>query len=285
MNKQCRYELTDYLNEIKTQYTNQSSRLQQLENYSSMRMKGNKHRKNTYYYVFDVKTNKFRYLGKETDEEVLKIKEAHFLQASTQELQREIATIEQTLRLSKNVDYDSINKSLSKVYRDSKTSPVSHSSDITREWKRSMEEYKKTFPPFRPEELIHQTRDGTMVRSLGEALIYNYLLDIGAVFIYELPLRIRIGSKDSLLLPDFTILSEIDYKTVIYIEHQGMMSDPKYRNKFNDKVYKYWLNNYLPERDVFFTFDLPNGGFDGTPIKSIISRYIRPASPGTLTLL
>ena len=54
------------------------------------------------------------------------------------------------------------------------------------------------------------------------------------------------------------------------------MDSNNYRNKFNESVYKYWSNNYIPECDVFFTFDLPNGGFDDSPIKSIVDRHIRP---------
>ena len=116
-----------------------------------------------------------------------------------------------------------------------------------------------------------------MVRSKSEALIYNYFLDLGITFIYELPLEIKYGYKGRLLLPDFTIHSEIDLRRIIYLEHQGMMSNTQYRSKFNETIYKYWLNNYIPERDVFFTFDLPNGGFDDTPVKSIINRHIRSA--------
>ena len=138
-----------------------------------------------------------------------------------------------------------------------------------------MEQYKRTIDLFRPEELIHKTRDGSFVRSKGEALIYNYLLEAGITFVYELPLRIRYDGKRSLLLPDFTVLCETDNKSIIFIEHQGMMNDPRYRNKFIESVYKYWSNDYLPERDVFFTFDLPNGGFDDTAVKSIIRRFVR----------
>ena len=277
MNSRCRHEVTTYLNEIKTQYANQRSRLQQLDLYANKRLKV-KHQKSgrDYFSVFDHDRNTYKYLGTENSEEVRLIKEAHYLKTSIQEIQCEIQLIEHVLRMSRSLDYNEINQKLKKVYRNAKLSGSYTDADLAQQWKQKMEAYKNTFPPYRPEELIHRTRDGNYVRSRGEALIYNYLLDIGVPFIYELPLRIRFENKDRLLLPDFTILSEIDYKTIIFIEHQGMMSDPYYRNKFNDSVYKYWFNNYIPERDVFFTFDLPNGGFDDTPIRSIIRRYIRP---------
>ncbi len=278
MNSRSRHELTNYLSEIKSKHSAQKKRLAQLDNYASMQLKVKTVGDNRYYYVLNAEKNKLQYLGGDSNEYVRKIQEAHFLRLSTREMQYEIKLIEKVLRLSRNVDYDSINKKLCKTYRDAKVSLNSSGPAIAKEWKVTMENYKKTFPPFRPEELKHKTRDGNYVRSLGEALIYNYLLEMGIFFVYELPLRIRYNNKDSLLLPDFTILSEIDYKTIIYIEHQGMMNEQQYRNKFNETVFKYWTNNYLPERDVFFTFSLPNGGFDDTPISSIISRYVRPSN-------
>ena len=229
-----------------------------------------------YFSIFIPEKGSYRYLGSETNEEVLKIKEAHYLAASTKGLLSEISATEKYLRKSTDVAYEDINARLSKVYQNPITVPPSAQTEKAATWKKAMEEYKASFPPFRPEELIHPTHDKTMVRSKSEALIYNYLLEMGVTFIYEAPLKITVNNKKTLLLPDFTILSEIDYKTVIYIEHQGMMSLPQYRSKFNDAVYKYWLNNYLPEKDVFFTFDTPNGVLNDQPIKNIISRYVRP---------
>lgn len=276
MNNRCKHELTAYLQDIRNQYEYQHGRLQQIKTYASKRLKVKHQGGKDYYSVYDQDLGTYRYLGSDDNEDVCLIKEAHFLESSSRETLCEIRLIEQALRLTRSLGYDSINRKLKKVYRGARISPATPSSDIAKQWKQKMEAYKKTFPPFRPEELIHRTADGTYVRSRGEGLIYNYFLDIGITFVYELPLRIRFENQDRLLLPDFTILSEIDYKTVIYLEHQGKMNDQYYRKKFNESVYKYWLNNYIPERDVFFTFDLPNGGFDDTPVRNLVRRYIRP---------
>ena len=276
MHDKVRIELIKYLNEIRRQHKAQVTRLSDLNGYETERLQVNRHKSGgKYYRLYNSDTGKYQYLGKADHPEVHKIQEAHFLSRSVKELEHEIMMIDKVLKLSKDISFESIDNSLSLAYRGA-VPKCDGNSELARKWKLSMESYKKTFPPFRPEELISSTRDGTMVRSKSEALIYNYLLEIGATFVYELPLRIRIGNKDSLLLPDFSILSEIDYKSVIYIEHQGMMNTPKYRDRFNETVYKYWLNDYLPERDVFFTFDLRNGGFDDTPIRNIIHRYVRP---------
>lgn len=277
MNFNERNQLSSYLKEIKDRYHKETRRMSQLRNYSSMRLRVTRSKDGRdYYYLFMPEEKRYKYIGAGTNEDVVRIKETQYLQKSISELKREIRLIENVLRSSRDLSYDSINNMLNKAY---KGAPIPYAQDTARqakEWKEKAIRYKDSFPPFKPEELIVMTRDGTLVRSRGEALIYNYLLEIGATFVYELPLRIRMGNKDSLLLPDFTILSEYDYKTIKIIEHQGLMDDPKYRNGFNDKVYKYWSNNYLPERDVFFTFDLPNGGFDDTPVRSIVHRYIRP---------
>ena len=276
MDNSTRHCLTSYLNELSDRCKAERSTLDQLSEYLTKKLKLRCEKDCSYYYILMPDENRYRYLGSGSNEMVMKIKEAHHLQLSVKELEREIHLIEKLLRSSHDISYDAIDQRLTSAYRGS---PAFHSprvDSVAKQWKDSSEMFKSSFAPFRPDELIHTTRDGTMVRSKGEALIYNYLSEQGISFVYELPLRIRLGSKNSLLLPDFTILSEIDYTSVIFIEHQGMMDDPKYRNGFNEKVFRYWSNNYLPERDVFFTFDLPNGGTDNTAVKSIIRRYIRP---------
>ena len=277
MNNKLRYELSSHLEDSKRQYEAQSIKLNQLEGLTEKRLKASfRSNKSIYYSVYDPESNKYRYLGTDSNEEVSQIKEAHLLKMSVSNLLKEISRTETYIKRSVEVDFEAINSRLSKTYRLSSYAGLMSLSDAASTWKKEMKEYKKTFAPFRPDELIHRTRDGQYVRSKGEALIYNYLLDLNVSFIYELPLVVKSGYKNGLLLPDFTILSELDYKSVIYIEHQGKMDSTNYRNKFIESVYKYWSNDYIPERDVFFTFDLPNGGFDDSPIKSIVERCVRP---------
>ena len=111
-----------------------------------------------------------------------------------------------------------------------------------------------------------------MVRSKSEALIYNFLLEAGYTFVYELPLK---GTHRT-FFPDFTILSEIDYKTEIRIEHQGMYGKDDYRDRSEAREYDYWSNGFLPGRDVYFTFDDNKGGCDIGPIAEILKSRVRP---------
>lgn len=276
MNYSSMRSLKSYLGELERRYNIEKRRRNMLQGYEKKRLKLNKDKYgNGYYLIYNPGEQSYRYLGKDNHPEVLKIKEAHYLSRSARELEREAKLIRSILKESRSICYEDINASLHKVYRDAPVPGKLPTNEKAREWKQKMENYKASFEPYRPEELIHKTRDGTLVRSLGEALIYNHLLELGVTFVYELPLRIHVGSKSGLLLPDFTILTDAETEQVIYIEHQGKMNDPKYRNKFNETVYKYWSNGYLPERDVYFTFNLPNGGFDDTPIGNIIRNNVR----------
>lgn len=277
MNEKLRYDLSKYLENLKRQYSIQSNSLKQLHEYADRRLKIISHKNGSdYYAVMTPGDNRYRYLGTGSNDEVQRIKEAHFLKLSTAELRAEIAAITALLKKDFCSTYEKVNLKLTKAYRDSSLFSDQSTTHKASAWKTEMEHYKSSFDPFKPNELIHKTHDGTLVRSKGEALIYNYLLSLNITFVYELPLRINTSPGRGLLLPDFTILSELDYQSVIYIEHQGMMSISSYRDKFQESVYKYWSNNIIPQRDVFFTFDLPNGGFDDGPIKDIIASHLRP---------
>ena len=88
---------------------------------------------------------------------------------------------------------------------------------------------------------------------------------------YELPLK----GPNRTFYPDFTILSEIDYKTEVRIEHQGMYDKDDYRDRSEAREYDYWSNGFLPARDVYFTFDDNKGGFDIGPILEILKSRVR----------
>ena len=140
---------------------------------------------------------------------------------------------------------------LPKVYRSDAPPKAFPASQTAADWKRKMETEKAKHEPYRPEDLIHTAQDGTKMRSHSEVIIANYLLSLGITFVYELPL-IHHGKK---IWPDFTILSPVDNKTVIIIEHQGAMDSESYQGKFIKTVLFYLGTKLVPNKDVFFTFN------------------------------
>ena len=217
---------------------------------------------------------KFRYLGDENNIIVKTIKEQRYLERSLSRIDININSLEQALSKISRTDYDSVNKSLPGIYRDPDVNSLVWRDPAAIKWKEAAENRKSRYGIYKPEELDVETDDGNFVRSKSEGMIYNELLSKGITFVYELPLEI----EGKVVFPDFTLLSEIDYKTEIRIEHQGMMMDDYYRNRFFEKVFLYWRNGYIQGVNMFYTFDTAKGGFNKFPIKDIIRTRIRPTS-------
>lgn len=225
------------------------------------------------YYSVKRKGDKgFKYLGGESHPEVKKIKEAHYLKVSLPRLKKNNQLIRDFLGGYRSIGFNAINQLLPALYENSQPLEIVSDNEKAARWKKQSEAYKDTFEVLYPDELKIETCDGTMVRSKSEALIYNLLRSLGITFVYELPLKLG----NTTLRPDFTILSEIDYETVIILEHFGMMSVESYRNKNFKKMMTYLNNKYTPGVEVFFTFETGDGGLRMSPVYDIIDLKIRP---------
>ena len=115
--------------------------------------------------------------------------------------------------------------------------------------------------------------DGTMMRSKSEVILANILILSGIPYVYELPMII----KGEMILPDFTILSLIDLKTEIIIEHQGMIFVDYYADKFIKSVKTYLKSSLVINRDLFFTFDTAEDTPDTRELESILVKFVKPS--------
>lgn len=267
-------KILHYLTDIEKQ---QSMRLSSLKKYDDLLLKEQKRSSGKAYYSSykgagaDGKI-RYKYLGDTANKDVLGIKEVHHLRKSLSILGKNIDLLKYILKTLEDVSTEHVNEKLPAVYRTSDFRQEMSLNRIAAEWKKSREAYKATFPPYRPEELTVPTYDSKMVRSKSEALIYNFFLGLGLTFVYELPLETKVRT----FYPDFTILSEIDYRSIYRIEHQGMMDDEGYSERFKLKVTDYLRAGYVQGINIFYTFDFYEGGVDVEPIMDIIRLKIRP---------
>lgn len=84
---------------------------------------------------------------------------------------------------------------------------------------------------FLDEHLVHRTRRGELVRSKSEVAIADLLFSLGKDYLYEKPLEVGGTVK----YPDFTI-EDSDSGHVFYLEHLGMLDDPGYRARWEQKL-------------------------------------------------
>ena len=218
------------------------------------------------YYAVRKGTHKREYLGDEANSNVELIRKARYSRELLDILDNDISLLEKLRDNFIIPEHSVINNRMPIVYHSKSPLFTIHDSELAAKWKAQKEAEKAAYEPYRPEDLVHMAADGTMMRSNAEVIIANYLISLGITFVYELPLT----HHGKTILPDFTILSPIDNKTVIIIEHQGAMGNEQYHNKLIRTILFYLRTKMIPNKDVFFTFNHLDGNLDLRQIDSIL---------------
>lgn len=130
---------------------------------------------------------------------------------------------------------------------------------------------------FLEERLIHRTARGDAVRSKSEVIIANLLNANKIAYHYEHPLELGGVVK----YPDFTI--EDDDSGITYFwEHCGLLHDPAYRRRWEEKRRWYAEQGITPLEEgggpagtLIVTRDHPDGGIDSAEIEGVIRKAFR----------
>lgn len=119
---------------------------------------------------------------------------------------------------------------------------------------------------FYEDRLIHKTARGELVRSKSEVIIANALFYHHLDYSYEPELVLGEHVK----FPDFKVVDE-DTGDEWFWEHCGMMEDPRYRKRWEDKKAFYKKNGIEEGRNLIVTYDV-NGAIDSQIVESIIQE-------------
>lgn len=124
--------------------------------------------------------------------------------------------------------------------------------------------------------LIHITARGDAVRSKSEVIIADHLHAQKIRYLYEAPLELGGVTK----YPDFTFEDD-DAGITYYWEHCGMLSDPAYLRRWEDKLRWYREHQILPYQDgggkkgtLIVTEDTVLGGISSQEIVRVIRNVI-----------
>lgn len=121
--------------------------------------------------------------------------------------------------------------------------------------------------PFFPENRIHPSPSGHLLRSKAECQIDTELFYRKIPFRYEDELYI--GGE--IIYPDFAFYNEVtdEYK---YWEHFGRMAEPGYRAKAMRKTELYFNNGFIPGKNIFFTYETSDFPLTMTVICDIVDQ-------------
>lgn len=127
---------------------------------------------------------------------------------------------------------------------------------------------------FLEDRLIHRTSRGEAVRSKSEVIIANLLHAKGIDYHYEHPLELGGLFK----YPDFTIEDD-DTGITYYWEHCGLLHDPAYRRRWQEKQQWYREQGIVlleqgggPKGTLIVTRDQADGGIDSAGIAVVIAK-------------
>ncbi|MBQ3164316.1 MAG: ATPase [Lachnospiraceae bacterium] len=119
-----------------------------------------------------------------------------------------------------------------------------------------------------PEQLIHKTASGSLVRSKSEAIIDMFLYTNKIPFRYECALLLG----NTTIFPDFTIRHP---KTgeLYYWEHFGLIDNIAYCQNMHSKLQLYTSNGIMPSIQLITTFETQNNPLSSEMVKKIIEYY------------
>lgn len=132
------------------------------------------------------------------------------------------------------------------------------------EW--SMAPYEK-YDKF-PEQLIHKTSSGNIVRSKSEALIDMVLYTNKIPFRYECALQLGAITMH----PEFTIRHPQTGETY-YWEHFGLMDKSYYRQSAISRIQTYISNQIIPSIQLIATFETHSHPLSSETIEKIVDHY------------
>ena len=245
-------------------------RLDLLQGYRGARLKRNRPgKKYYYYYIKRHGSDTYRYVGRASKQEVVKVREAHFLEEALRRIDRNIDLLKSLKMGFLSFDPSSVNQSLPDTYR-SEVPPVSKLYEIeSAKWLARRLEFQKGFPENYPQNKQHTASDKVKVKTISELNLYERLKAAGLAVIYELPFLPE--DHGPALYPDCTVLSPIDMKTEIFIEFVGRLDRQDYREDFARRVGRYIASGYIPGVNLFFVFGGKDGNVDSTQISKVIA--------------
>lgn len=132
------------------------------------------------------------------------------------------------------------------------------------DWMHSTYEHNPKFP----EQLIHKSSSGNLVRSKSESIIDMFLYLNQIPFRYECALQLG----ESTIFPDFTIRHPQTGK-IYYWEHFGLMDNPTYCRNACSKIQLYASHGIIPSIQLITTYETQDNPLTMEVVDKIVTHY------------
>lgn len=163
---------------------------------------------------------------------------------------------------SKYALYDSLSKEEKALLKNHLQSPM----EFSKIWEEAPYEKYMEYS----QNLVFITDKGDLVRSKSEAIIANQLFKNNDILCYKYELALELDNGQ-ILHPDFTIMNRMTGK-ISYWEHNGMMDNPNYANKFVAIDTAYRNSEIISGENLIYTFESEKYPLDMAIVKSEIER-------------
>lgn len=245
-----------------------SRRLGQLPDYTNSCLAAHRVNGKLRYYIYERKDGRrnWKYIRKAQYEMVSNIQEQSSLEIVKKNCEINIGVLKRMNNLLQPIDPYEIANKMPLAYRDQhKAHAVVYGFSSVSRWKIEKEKLKSSYPPDHYNNHDNIASDGTPTRSKSEAIIIDILNSKGIPYVYECPMWLG----HNLRQPDFIIYNKKSHRELI-LEHMGLLSDKNYMYKQLVKLGEYIEAGYVPNKNLFMTFDDKEGKID---VRSI-SKYV-----------
>lgn len=227
----------------------------------SLRVKGK------YYYWSRSENGVFseKYLGKEDNPVVQRLKRKKYLQTALKILDENLKSIEKFITSYKPYDPISISKGMPQAYKIPPDSLFSMMGLVNPKGWNQKYTRNNMFSEF----LTQTTDKGDKVRSKSEVIIANALSANNILFRYEC--NHKVGNV--WVSPDFKILLTRENRIIIW-EHFGRPDNPEYMENALKKIKLYIDNGYVLWHDLIITFEDKDGSLDSSIVSKIIETCL-----------
>ena len=218
------------------------------------------------YYYLSTKENTDKLLSKDDGLLIGKLLQKSYFQKSLQSLNCELDALKRIQLIYPKTIAEDLYDQLPDERRNLIKPIILGDERIVRKWLETPYRHK----PFRQDAPEFYSLRGDRVRSKSEVIIADRLYAKGVPYKYECP--IKVGNK--IIHPDFSALKMSELK-IVYLEHCGMMDDPKYADDLVRRINDYSEAGIILGDRLFLTFETADMPLDVRTVDRLIDSHFR----------